>query len=763
MHIGQQRVAQRLLAALAAPRLGEAEEEALVGGEAFQGLARLALQRQLVGIVGGTQASHVGDVLAQGQLAVHMHARERLVAAELCGQRITSGVELLQVFSGPPVVQLAGLVEERTGVVEAVADLVADHCADGAVVHRVVGSTVEERRLQDRGREHQAVLQRHVHRVDGLRQHRPLAVVDRLAQLGDVALVLEQFGALRIAQRVITADLQAGVITPLFGVTHAHGQAGHLGLGAGLGLRRHPRERVDALGEGGDDVLRHLVRAFLGLGVEVLLDVTLADRFADGMVGVVHCTLPAVALLRRAAQRGAVEGEAGIGEFLRQVGSGAVQRVEGQVILPDIQRLGGDQLGQAGHGLGLPDDEVLLLAQRGRVEEGVPVHARRLGIEVGLGPGIGTLGHIIGFFLGGVRLRDLRLQREDALRLACRIGDTGQLQHLCDVGLVLLAQLGHAAAAQVEVTVGHAQAALHQVGRVAVRLQQVHRHPQAEQAVGVEVGRIEQVDVGTHVAAQGTGQPGLVGDRIDGLQLRLHRRDAVLLDAGFVHVGGVVVADQLVITAGLGVAGGAFENGAGVGQGLLGDDVEAAETRTIGRDLGVLHPGAVGEAEEIIAGVDAAVHAAGIEAEAAQHRLGGRRCGIGRRGGAGSRIGRAVAGGQGQAGNDGQCQGGTAQLGHGLLLQRKTPSLIRSAPAGPPVVPPALCGIWLNARKRSSRRHRCGACWPQEPCADTGRWPCGGGSGVKNGVRRPLRSGMWRIRSRMKPADCTRKTNRCPR
>ncbi|MNT54356.1 hypothetical protein D3C72_1915150 [compost metagenome] len=62
-------------------------------------------------------------------------------------------------------------------------------------------------------------------------------MVDRLAQLGDVALVLEQLGALRIAQRIITTDVQAGVVAPLVRIAHAHGQAGHLGLGAGLGLR----------------------------------------------------------------------------------------------------------------------------------------------------------------------------------------------------------------------------------------------------------------------------------------------------------------------------------------------------------------------------------------------------------------------------------------------------------------------------------------------------------------------------------------------
>ena len=62
--------------------------------------------------------------------------------------------------AAPPVAQLAGAVELAPLIVEAVADLVADHRADPAVVHRVVGFEVEERRLQDGGREDDLVVQR---------------------------------------------------------------------------------------------------------------------------------------------------------------------------------------------------------------------------------------------------------------------------------------------------------------------------------------------------------------------------------------------------------------------------------------------------------------------------------------------------------------------------------------------------------------------------------------------------------------------------
>ena len=63
------------------------------------------------------------------------------------------GVELGVVVRRPPVGQRARAVELAALVVEAVGHLVADHRADAAVVDRHVGVRVEERRLQDGGRE----------------------------------------------------------------------------------------------------------------------------------------------------------------------------------------------------------------------------------------------------------------------------------------------------------------------------------------------------------------------------------------------------------------------------------------------------------------------------------------------------------------------------------------------------------------------------------------------------------------------------------
>ena len=54
------------------------------------------------------------------------------------------------VVVSPPVDQVAVAVVLGTLVVKAVPDLMTDHRADTAVVRRIVGLGVEERRLQNR-------------------------------------------------------------------------------------------------------------------------------------------------------------------------------------------------------------------------------------------------------------------------------------------------------------------------------------------------------------------------------------------------------------------------------------------------------------------------------------------------------------------------------------------------------------------------------------------------------------------------------------
>ena len=250
-----------LVADVLRPELCVGQIEALFGGEAVDrcGLL-LAFERIVVGRVGDAQTALVGDVLAQAERAVGEEGRliplggQYLDRIELLDQNVGLGLERGGVLFGPPVVHVAVLVEVAALVVESVGHLVADHHADGAVVHRVVGVGVVERRLENGGREADFVgrgivvgvhrLGRHVH---GLAQFRN--VVGRIPGVGldDV---------LPVALRRV--DLQRRVVLPLVGIADLHGEGREFLLRLGFCGVGHPVEGGDVLTEGRLQVLHHV-------------------------------------------------------------------------------------------------------------------------------------------------------------------------------------------------------------------------------------------------------------------------------------------------------------------------------------------------------------------------------------------------------------------------------------------------------------------------------------------------------------------------
>ena len=72
-----------------------------------------------------------------------------------------------------------------------------------AIVDCVVGLHVEEGRLQYRGRKHDFIHQRVVVGVDRLRRHAPFAAIDGLAELVEIAPVLELIGTHHVAPKII--------------------------------------------------------------------------------------------------------------------------------------------------------------------------------------------------------------------------------------------------------------------------------------------------------------------------------------------------------------------------------------------------------------------------------------------------------------------------------------------------------------------------------------------------------------------------------
>ena len=57
----------------------------------------------MIGLIGDYQASQIGDVLAQGQLAVDVQAWQRFKRIVLLGQGSSASIEVFAIGFGPPI------------------------------------------------------------------------------------------------------------------------------------------------------------------------------------------------------------------------------------------------------------------------------------------------------------------------------------------------------------------------------------------------------------------------------------------------------------------------------------------------------------------------------------------------------------------------------------------------------------------------------------------------------------------------------------
>ena len=153
VRIALRAAANLLLGDVGSPDARIGDEEALLGGEAEELLLLLALGSMLERVEGHLEATVVGEVLAQREVAVGVEVGQHLDVAEEVGILLGALVEALGVRLRPPVVHVAVLVVVASLVVEAVEHLVANDHADGAIVEGVVGLRVEERILEDAGGE----------------------------------------------------------------------------------------------------------------------------------------------------------------------------------------------------------------------------------------------------------------------------------------------------------------------------------------------------------------------------------------------------------------------------------------------------------------------------------------------------------------------------------------------------------------------------------------------------------------------------------
>ena len=246
-----------------------------------------------------------------------------------------------------------------------------------------------------------------------------------------------------------------------------------------------------------------------------------------------------------------------------------------------------------------------------------------------------------------MRTRDLLFEPEDAPRRGVRVRHAGQPEHRRNVRPVARPDRIHGRRRlDVVVAVGHAEAALQDVRRVARRIVEVERNPEAEKVVGLKVRRVQRIDVAAQAAADLLCQRRAIADRGDPGHERLERLRPLRLDRLFVHVSGEVVGYLLLVRPWRGAAAGPFDQLARAPLGLFREQRPRPVGAAIGRNLRLGEPRAVREAEEVVTRRNRAVDAREID--------GVRRCR--RRRGRRRRLVAAAAGGGGHRNQDGSSQ-----------------------------------------------------------------------------------------------------------
>src|SRR3954451_7069139 len=151
MRIGLQTFQGEFLSPQRRPDLSKTDKEALIACESVHGWGRLSAESDLIRLIADTHAAQIADVFTDGQRAVHLVALYRFILVVLFDEGFCPFFELLSILFGPPAFERAVAVVFRTLVVETMTNLMTDDGTDGAVVDRIVGLHVEERRLQNRG------------------------------------------------------------------------------------------------------------------------------------------------------------------------------------------------------------------------------------------------------------------------------------------------------------------------------------------------------------------------------------------------------------------------------------------------------------------------------------------------------------------------------------------------------------------------------------------------------------------------------------
>ena len=548
MNINLRKASDLLVADILRPEGSIRQVETLLGGVAVDGCGSLlAFERVAQCGHSHAQTTLIGDILTERQATICEDCGlvilccQHLDSVELLDEHLGTLVESLCVGCGPPIVQVAVLVELATLIVETVSHLVTDHNADSTIVHCVVSLRVVEGRLQNCCGEADLVGGGVVVGVHGLGRHKPLVTIDGLTQLSEVVGSVPSICALDVLPvRDRGVDFERRVILPLVGVADLNGERCELLLSASLRFVAHPLQSLDVLTQSHLQVLHQLGHTHLVLLGEVFRYIHLTYGLAQNRVGHTHSALPAGTLLLCARHLTTEEVERCGVQFVVQVRRCATQATCCQVVLYDLDRGRFEQLVHCIQHLGLTYDHLLEIGDADSSEVAIPIdrivtcNECLAGSGVVVGVDVAQLNH------RAELLSHLALEVENCRSLLSCTLDLGHLECLGHKRNVTLALRG-VLLVEVVVAVTHTEARLLSVESIHGAVHHIGINAQTKQRVAHAVVQLNQH--GNHRLQ--------IGDGVDLRQILLHGSQSLLVQAHRVHTELVEIRDLLLDRTGL--------------------------------------------------------------------------------------------------------------------------------------------------------------------------------------------------------------------
>ena len=256
----------------------------------------------------------IGNVLAKCKCTVSVQVRKHLNIVKVVRYNLYMCLELIGIAGCPPVSKVSFLVKLTALVIKSVSHLMTYHYTYGTVVECVIGTHVKERILQDSGRETYLICCGIVVRINSLRSHEPLCIVNRFLVFAVYHILQKEtaYGNIVLKQTLAWVNFKFGIIFPLVGITNLYIECIQLFVGTCLGAVAHPILGINTLSKSNLQVLDQGNHTLLGFSREIFLNIKLTDCLtkyaAYGRCG----TFPPGLLLLTAAHNLAVKIKVGL-------------------------------------------------------------------------------------------------------------------------------------------------------------------------------------------------------------------------------------------------------------------------------------------------------------------------------------------------------------------------------------------------------------------------------------------------------------------